>query len=864
MDFREWRDYLAFEFLRMMTIEKRYSASATCGCLRKLAMLMWGLLLSAGFAFAQVADGSMPASFSGTLKTATIIPVGKLQPVDAARLQAIDEQEGVNNRYGVLQTMNINLCEKALRSQVGTMNVWRYRLSGSGVYALGLNFSIFDIPEGAALYVYSADGKLIRGGFTSRNSKPNGGLTLADFPDDELIIEYNEPVDAAFHGGVILGSVSSAYVELSTKASNRIQINCVEGEDWQAHKRAVCLITFNDGQNSYYCTGFLVNNVNEDGTPFFLTARHCISSAAEASTLVAYFNYENSSCTADDASREQTVSGASLLASGSASDFTLVRLDEEIPQEYEPFFAGWDASDNNPQSGTCIHHPNGAPKSLAQDNDEVFSNDTPIIWEQNEGISEVDSHWEVFYDVGSDENGSSGAPLFDHNKRVVGQLHGGDNSTSLFGKFSWSWDRRAGASSQLKYWLDPDNTGVVQMDGFDSTAKPIAAFSPNDSILCLSEILMLNDQTKYAPQSWEWSISPATYSYVNGTDEHSQNPQVLFTAEGSYTISLITANDNGTDQLTRDAAVSVFAQLPVALAGLPDEMTICGRELDNYEFWAEGASDFSFEITAAEKFTTSVQGQLLTVGLTDEARQEGSFDTYVKVTGTQGACSSADSVLIHVIIPANDNIAQAIGLNLGYNGLFSNDCASIQDREPGPGTAEDPENSVWFYFEGPSSEQLTVQVDGIDSEIAVYRAATPVYLLSGSEASYLRVASASGSGLAVMPDLDLVAGGKYWLQVDGINGDEGEMSIQLLSNTIEVYPNPSTGIFHLTVASVLDGDAEMAVYNSKGQQVYAGNGLFNQQANTVDFDLSGNPAGLYYFRAMINGALMTKILVLVK
>ncbi len=830
---------------------------------RKGSLILVALLLMSVFSFGQVSDGSTPASFNAKLKAAEIIPQKALDALDIAELKATDVQEGVNNRYGVLQAINVNIREEGVQTQVGNMNVWRYELSSRNAFSLGLQFSTFDIPEGAALYIYSDDGTQIRGGFTDLNRKANGGLTLAEFPQNTLIIEYNEPVDASYEGGVVLGSVSSGYVDLTTEAISRIQINCAEGQDWQTQKRAVCMITFNDSQYSYYCSGSLVNNVNEDATPYFLTANHCISSDLEASSLVAYFNYENSTCTSADASLDQTISGSELVASSSSSDFTLVKLDEDIPQDYEPFYAGWDATDNNPQSGTCIHHPQGTPKSIALDYDEVGSNDYRIQWDDRT-ISEIDSHWEVFYDVGADEGGSSGAPLFDENKRIVGQLHGGDETSSLFGKFSWSWNYKSGSSQQLKYWLDPDDTGVLQLDGYDSTSKPIAAFSPEVSILCMTEVLNLTDETKYGPTSWEWSIGPSTYTFVNGTNKNSQNPQILFSTEGSYTISLTVSNENGTDEITHSDVVAVFAELPVTLVDLPDEMTMCGWELDDYSFAAEGAPEFAFDITAADKFSTSVDDNVLTVSLTDEAKQEGSFDTYVKVTGSQGDCSKADSVLLHVVIPENDNVAQAIGLKLGYNGLYSNDCGTVEDNEPTPTSSDDLDNSIWFYFEGPSSGRVSILAEGFQSEIGIYRATTAAYLLSGSEASYLKLASlAGGINETSLETLEVTPGAKYWLQVDGTNGAEGELSIQLLSNTIEVYPNPSSGLYHLTVGSVEDGDAELSVYNSKGQLIYSGNGAFNQMGNTLNFDLTGNPAGVYYFRVMINGEVMTKTLVLV-
>src|SRR5664279_3624818 len=124
-------------------------------------------------------------------------------------------------------------------------------------------------------------------------------------------------------------------------------------------------MTFNDSTFLYYCTGFLVNNVKEDGTPYFQTANHCISTNSQAATLVTYFNYENSTCTSSDATTNQTLSGATLKATNSYSDFTLLLLNEYPPASYLPYYAGWDASSRSPQNGTCIHHPEGTPKCIA-------------------------------------------------------------------------------------------------------------------------------------------------------------------------------------------------------------------------------------------------------------------------------------------------------------------------------------------------------------------------------------------------------------------------------------------------------------------------------------------------------------------
>ena len=75
------------------------------------------------------------------------------------------------------------------------------------------------------------------------------------------------------------------------------------------------------------------------------------------------------------------------------------------------------------------------------------------------------THWRVFWDDGGTEGGSSGCPLYDENFRFRGQLSGGPDvpcegqgSYDLYGKFDRAW-------SSINQWLDPDNTGVMYIDG---------------------------------------------------------------------------------------------------------------------------------------------------------------------------------------------------------------------------------------------------------------------------------------------------------------------------------------------------------------------------------------------------------------
>jgi hypothetical protein len=74
--------------------------------------------------------------------------------------------------------------------------------------------------------------------------------------------------------------------------------------------------------------------------------------------------------------------------------------------------------------------------------------------------------------LGTTEPGSSGAPLFNEQHRIVGTLTGGRSNCSYprddsFTKFGVSWDTYPDSSNQLKYWLDSAQTGQLVLDGYD-------------------------------------------------------------------------------------------------------------------------------------------------------------------------------------------------------------------------------------------------------------------------------------------------------------------------------------------------------------------------------------------------------------
>lgn len=855
---------------------------------KRLVLILLFLFVSATIQIkAQLSVSGVPESFNSSLKNAVIIPTFDLDSVHADELHKEDAKFGIDNRYGVIEQLNVNIKEAGVRTDIqGKGAIWRYQIDSKDAYSLGVFFKSYNLPKGARLFFYDPSKSYIQGAFSELNNNPENQLPVAEFPRKNLIIEYFEPLSSEFSGELIIGSVSQAYVDMEALATTRIGINCLQGANWQEAKNSVCLMTFSDTKYSYYCTGALVNNVREDGTPYFLTANHCISTDTEAGTLVTYFGYENTTCSSNDASKKKTLAGATLKSSNSYSDFTLLQLKEYPLDTYNAFYAGWNAAGDLPASGVGIHHPQGTPKCIAIENNQVKSYPYSTSWSDETGkvtsTTVANSHWWVVFSEGDTESGSSGSPFFDQNKRIVGQLHGGGTGESLYGKFSLSWNYSSTNSKQLAHWLDPDNTGKKTMDGLGKMA-PKVNFLAEIQEACTNTPVLFTDKSTNRPTQWRWTVSPASFQFTNGTDSTSQNPKISFLKDEIYSVTLKASNQYGSDELLQRNYINAKSVLDVRFFKTSKkDSTVCGCDLNGFPFIANGAFSYKFQVSEKSKISTAIKSDTLLLTLNSLALGGSSFDTWVKVAGTHGACSDSDSLLLHVIVQPNDNIKNAASLALGSNNVYSNRCATKEVGEPAPtelgclvvdswcpkasGKTSVIDNSLWFQFIAPSNGLLTIDTKGFDDQIAVYDADSERSLLTTGQ--YTLIAAnddrSTTNNTSQLENLQLTPGKKYWLQVDGKNAAYGNIAIDLISNSLEIYPNPSSGIFNMVIANPVEGLAHVFVYCIQGQKVHQEQLPVSMTSNKFTLDLSGLASGMYMLNVQMNGYNHSKKLILKK
>ena len=162
------------------------------------------------------------------------------------------------------------------------------------------------------------------------------------------------------------------------------------------------------------------------------------------------------------------------MARRADSDFMLLDLIENpaMNPNISVYYLGWDRTSSSATSGVCIHHPKGAQKKISVTTNSINNYSSTICWGLNcsQGTSPANTHWKVDFTNGTAEGGSSGSPMLNQNRRVIGQLHGGGSDCppdviKVYGRLDVSWDGGETSTTRLKDWLDPQNIGAITVDG---------------------------------------------------------------------------------------------------------------------------------------------------------------------------------------------------------------------------------------------------------------------------------------------------------------------------------------------------------------------------------------------------------------
>jgi len=392
--------------------------------------------------------------------------------------------------YSISVSLNLNNSGEWLYLANGD-RIWRLTVYCPNAKSISFQYDKFWIPQGSSLYVYNANKTNFLGGYTlgiNNGTKdiPNKFAT-GIIKSEKVVIEYYEPKEVINQGIISISNIIYGYrsfedIPLSGNGSAfndsdshsgtvyrgylahgpnygdpnitcEVDVNTADSKghlSWQTEKTSVAKLVKGTSiqkgiiQNGgSFCTGSLMNNTNNDGKLYFLTANHCLDADADPANgtqdenWVIYWNYETTANNVKNAvSNSQLTNdtntyvtyGATVVANSypvgtsytpDEPDFGLLVL-KQSPYDvgFKAYYNGWSILQPAPTDTLVgIHHPSGNPKKISKGfgYDNIYKN--PMIFS-----SEIFPYWFnnsiIWYN-------SSGSPLYNASHQVIGHLHGG-------------------------------------------------------------------------------------------------------------------------------------------------------------------------------------------------------------------------------------------------------------------------------------------------------------------------------------------------------------------------------------------------------------------------------------------------------
>jgi len=199
------------------------------------------------------------------------------------------------------------------------------------------------------------------------------------------------------------------------------------------------------------------------------------------------------------------------------------------------------------------------------------------------------------------------------------------------------------------------NQGAVLGIRPPTSNLPIADFTTSSSATTIGRTVVLSDKSTNIPQSWNWNISPSTYSFINGTSETSKNPEIVFNNVGEYTVNLTVTNAVGSKSMTKEAFVTVN---PALTSQVCDTLTNFLASESKAYIRIKGGGSFAGHVSGnlksfAESYTNLGSYSHITGAFLDFARAETNnpnstinVNVYANSGGSPGSILATKSIKI--------------------------------------------------------------------------------------------------------------------------------------------------------------------------------------------------------------------------
>lgn len=301
--------------------------------------------------------------------------------------------------------------------------------------------------------------------------------------------------------------------------------------------------------------------------------------------------------------------------------------------------------------------------------------------------------------------------------------------------------------------------------------SPSAAFNSSSTNFCEGVCINFQDNSLYAPNNWNWSFPGATPA-----SSTTQNPQgICYNTPGTYDVQLIVSNPLGADTLLMTNFIVVDA-IPQTNAG--NDITVC-----------EGSS-LQLNGSGATAYSWSPATTLVNANSSNPVASPTNNTTYI-LTGTNGSCSTTDSINITVNPNPSTPIITPVGIELQSSAAYA----------------------YQWYYNGLAIPGATLQ-NVFPSQIGNY--SVTVFDAAGCFAS----------------------SNTYLVTVVGINSNINSVGTYVIS------PNPITNQIYI-LSSKNQNNLVVNLYDMQGKLISTQSTNFIEGVNFLNFPITSLNSGIY-------------------
>ena len=364
-----------------------------------------------------------------------------------------------------------------------------------------------------------------------------------------------------------------------------------------------------------------------------------------------------------------------------------------------------------------------------------------------------------------------------------------------------------------------------------STIKPDVDFTSTYPNICPQDIVTFYDHSTNCPVSRHWSFNPNSVFYMNGTNDSSANPEVLFLNTTLYDVSLTVSNQAGDSTLTKEDYVMVGGgHLPFSEDFEAGSLKASGWKVEN----PDGRTTWETDTVTGKDNNASTAAFINLINYYYTGQRDGLISPPISFEGFESVYMTFDYAYAQRYAQIDSLIVK-----------ISDDCGETWTRV----YANGPDMTQKFVTREPMESYFTPEAPSDWSGVGDYGEENPLIdLTNWANKPMIKIMFESYAGYGNNIYIDN-------LEISNAVGIFSER--KTVNDMFQLFPNPANKMINIVLLNT-GQEGVITIMDLNGKH------LMNQKAEERlnEIDISQLPKGMYVIQVQDNNTVKEEKLII--